>query len=83
MQGTCLFAQRTGLVIPHDYEDMKEAIFFEKDLSDAVSKFKWAMANKEKLPEIAKAGYNKTIQYHTSLARARYICKTMGIRYTD
>ena len=76
--GTCLFAEKTGLIIPNDYEDMKEIVYFSS-IEELVEKFLYLIENKEKIIEIAKNGYEKTKEFHTSDKRAEYIIKKMNL----
>lgn len=69
-QGCMLLSERPPIRIPHNFEDGISAVFFD-DLNDLDEKLKYYLANPDVVSEIALAGHEHFMRYHTSSARAR------------
>lgn len=69
-QGCMLLAERPPIRIPHNFRDGVSAVFFE-DLGDLDEKLNHYLAHPEAVSEIARAGHEHFMRYHTSSARAR------------
>lgn len=70
--GAAMLAQRPGIVIPGDFIDGQEAVFFDgpKDLK---AKLKSMMVNREKTLKIASAGLKASMERHLSIHRAKTV----------
>lgn len=70
--GGALLAERTPLVIPHDFVDGETALFFD-DLPGFTDRLAWCLDHLEAVARIAAAGHRHFLRYHTGEARARQL----------
>lgn len=76
--GGFMLSQKPGIVIPHNFEHEKEAVFFRDDLSDLTELSDFYLKNDAKRETIAKAGLAKMRQFHTDEKRVDYIFEKIG-----
>lgn len=68
--GVMLLSERSPLVIPHDFEDGKHAVFYDH-AAELKEKLTHYLAHPEEAVAIAQAGHAHFLEYHTATARAR------------
>ena len=72
-----MLSQRLDILIPHDFEENKEIVYFNNDLSDLEDLCNFYLKNEALREKIAVKAHQKAIIYHTDVARARYILETI------
>ena len=70
--GAMLLAERSPLVIPHDFEDGRQAVFFDH-AGELKEKLTYYLAHPDEALSIAQAGHAHLLEFHTSTARARQL----------
>ncbi len=75
--GRFMVSQVPGIVIPNNYEHEKHAVFIHQDLSNLVEICDYYLKNEEKREEIAKRAEIHTKEFHTDIARSKYMLKTI------
>ncbi len=75
-----VLADRLPLITPNDYEDRKNIVYYENDLSDMVDKILYYLEHNEERKKIGEAGRKHTFKYHTSIRRAEYLLSVCNIR---
>lgn len=68
---TLMIADNIPLIIPHPFEDEKHCIYFD-DLKDLKEKIDYYLKHDDERIEIAKAGRQHLLNYHTNAKRAEY-----------
>jgi hypothetical protein len=77
--GCMLFAERKPIVIPNDFRDGVEAVFFD-DVADMTRKLGHLLGHPGEVRAVAEAGYRHFLGNHTSTARARQLLGYIGQR---
>jgi len=76
-----MISQKPAIVIPNNFEHNKHAVFCKDDLTDLIDLCAYFLKENKKREAIAQAGHNHAVNYHSDLARAKYILQTIeGIR---
>lgn len=75
--GAALLSQRLGIVIPGDYEEGKEALFYDS-VSDFKVKLKTLMRDLDKTMEMARAGRAACTARHLSIHRAKTVLEALS-----
>ncbi len=70
--GCLLLSERPPIRIPDDFEDGREAVFFD-DLPDLLEKLVYYWRHPQETEAIARAGHARYWQCHTNSARARQL----------
>ncbi|MBX3179054.1 MAG: glycosyltransferase family 1 protein [Candidatus Hydrogenedentes bacterium] len=70
--GVLLLAERSPLVIPHDFEDGRQAVFFDH-AGELKEKLAHYLAHPDEALAIAQAGHAHLREHHTATARARQL----------
>jgi len=73
-QGAALISERLPIRIPHDFQDMREAIFFDSP-RDFAERLRYVEAHPECIEEIRLRGHAHLREHHTASARA---CQLLG-----
>lgn len=68
--GVMLMAERPPIQIPHNFEDGRNAVFFD-DLPEMEEKLDYYLRNPKEVSRIASAGHAHYLKHHTTLNRAR------------
>lgn len=76
--GGFMISGRPQIEIPENFEHGKEVIFCKDDLGDLIDLCDYYLKNEAEREVIAKAGQKKALEHHTTVARAKYIFKTLG-----
>jgi hypothetical protein len=77
--GPLMVSQRLDIVIPNDFEDRKQIVFCNDDLSDLIDICKYYLAHEDESLKIAQAAYEHLKIYHTHIRRAEYILQSLGL----
>lgn len=75
--GAALLSQRPGIVIPGNFEDGKEAVFYD-GVGDLKRKLREMLLNVERTIEIAKAGRKACLERHMSVHRAQTVLDALA-----
>lgn len=75
--GAMLLSQRLGIVIPGDFEEGKEALFYSGP-DELKSKLRAALADREETKKIAIAGKEATNKRHLSTHRAQTVLEALS-----
>ncbi|WP_421846483.1 glycosyltransferase family protein [Marinomonas sp.] len=78
--GGFMLSQKPKIVIPNNFEDKKEIVFFKDDLTDFNDLCEYYLKNDSKREAIAKAGLRKIREYHTDEKRVDYIFEKISKR---
>jgi hypothetical protein len=73
--GSFMLSQKPGIVIPDNFENEKEIVFVQDDLSDLLELGEYYLKHEEKRESIAKQGHQKLLACHTDTKRVAYIFK--------
>ena len=68
--GVMLLAERSPLVIPNNFEDGVQAVYFDH-AADLLDKTRYYLAHPAEAAAIARAGHAHAREYHTGTVRAR------------
>ena len=68
--GVMLLAERSPLVIPNNFEDGRQAVYFV-NAAELLEKSRYYLAHPEEAAAIARAGHAHALGFHTGTARAR------------
>ena len=68
--GVMLLAERSPLVIPSNFEDGRQAVFFD-NAAELLEKSRYYLAHPEEAAQIALAGHAHAREFHSGTARAR------------
>lgn len=68
--GVMLLAERSPLVIPNNFEDGRQAVFFD-NAAELLEKSRYYLAHLDEAAAIARAGHAHALEFHTGTARAR------------
>jgi hypothetical protein len=68
--GCLLLSETLPTIIPHDFEDMRDALFFSTR-AEMDARIEFLLAFPEKCDEYRHAGWQKLREHHTASARAR------------
>ncbi|WP_417529236.1 glycosyltransferase family protein [Marinomonas shanghaiensis] len=71
--GGFMLSQKPKIVIPNNFENEKEVVFFKDDLTDLDDLCEYYLKNDLKREAIAKAGLRKMREHHTDEKRIEYI----------
>ena len=71
--GSMLISEKPDIVIPHNFEHQKSAIFCDPALTDLLDLASYYLKHKEKRRKIAQQGKEQLIKYHTDISRAKYV----------
>jgi len=74
---TFQLSQKPGIVIPNNFEDKKNIVFCQNDLSDLEDLCTYYLKHEEQRETIAREGFAHLCEFHTDLARAKYIIDTV------
>ncbi len=72
-----MLSQRLDILIPNDFIEDKEIVYFKNDLSDLEDLCNFYLKNEELREQIAGRAHQKAMLYHTDVARAKYILKAI------
>ncbi len=75
--GGFMISEKPGIEIPNNFEHGQHLLFCQSDLSDLVELCEWALKNPEKREDMAKAGQQHALQFHSSLARAEQFLREL------
>src|SRR4029079_4335604 len=75
--GAMLFSERAWIVIPNEFEDGKEAVYYD-NASDFRTKLRNLLETPEKTLEIARAGHEASIKRHLSINRAKTVLEALS-----
>jgi len=70
---TLQLSQKPQIKIPDNFEHEKSIIFCQDDLSDLTHLCEYYLKNETQREKIAVAGYNHLKEFHTDVARAKYL----------
>lgn len=73
--GSFMLSQKPGIVIPDNFENEKEIVFVQDDLSDLLELGEYYLKHEEKRESIAKQGHQKLLACHADTKRVAYIFK--------
>jgi hypothetical protein len=76
-KGTCCFAQKNEILIPNNFEDGENIVFYSTT-DEFNEKIKYYLNNKSKTIEIGKKGQEHLKKYHTSKKRVEYILNILN-----
>lgn len=76
--GTFMLSQKPNIVIPDDFTDEENIAYFKDDFSDFYERIEYYLKNEDVREKIAFAGYKHLCNYHTDIARAKSILRTIG-----
>lgn len=76
----CLLTQKLDILIPNSFEDGVNCMIFET-MAEFEEKLNFLINNPEKRQEIANAGYEHLLKYHTTKKRAEYLLKKIKEEY--
>jgi hypothetical protein len=76
--GCMLLAERLPIAIPHNFRDGESAVFFD-DTQDLEEKLRYYLVHLDEAREIARAGHEHFMRYHTGSMRARQFLEGLGI----
>lgn len=71
--GSFMISQRPGIVIPQDFEEGKEIVYCQDDLSDLESLCAYYLKREDARLSVAANAHKKALAYHTDEVRAKYI----------
>jgi len=77
---TLLLSEAPNIVIPHNYEHRKHAVFCRPDLSDLLELVRYYVQHDDEREAIAVHGHAHLLKYHTCERRAEYflgVCSSM------
>ncbi len=75
--GAFMISQRPEIVIPYEFEEGKEIVYCQDDLSDLKSLCDFYLKNEKARNTIARNAFEKAMRFHTDEARAKYIVDTL------
>jgi hypothetical protein len=78
--GTLLLSDTPESVIPNNFEQGRQAVFFRNDLKDLESLVRYYLRSDKEREEIAQAGRTHALKYHSCERRAEYfldVCRRM------
>lgn len=75
--GAAMLAQRPGIVIPGDFIDGQEAVFFDNP-QDLKVKLKGMLDDRDKTAKIAAGGLQACLQRHLSTCRAKTVLESLS-----
>lgn len=75
--GAALLSQRPGIVIPGNFEDGKEAVFYD-GIDDMKRKLRDMLSNLDRTVEISRAGRKASIERHLSIHRAKTVLEALA-----
>jgi hypothetical protein len=78
--GTLLLSDTPESVIPNNFEQGRQAVFFRNDLKDLESLVRYYLRSDKEREEIAQAGRAHVLKYHACERRAEYfldVCRRM------
>lgn len=73
---TLMISDDIPIITPHPFEDEKHCIYFD-DLKDLKEKIDYYLKHDDERIEIAKAGRQHLLNYHTNFKRAEYFISTI------
>lgn len=76
--GACMLAQRPAIVIPSEFVDGHEAVYYDS-IEDFKSKLKRLLANPDEAVKIAEAGRKAAMERHLSINRAKTVLEALSI----
>lgn len=76
-QGTCCFAQRKQILIPNNFIDGENIVYYST-IEEFNEKINYYLNNKEKAIQIGKNGREYLKKYHTSKMRVQYILNILN-----
>lgn len=71
--GSMMISQKPGIRIPNDFENNKHLIFCQDNLTDLIDLCNFYLKNDHLREKIALDGMNHLKQYHTDIARAKFL----------
>lgn len=75
--GAAMLSQRPGIVIPENFKDNQDAMFFD-DIPDFVRKLNCLLTNPELTQMIARAGQKACMEKHLSIHRAQKVLEALS-----
>lgn len=75
--GAALLSQRPGIVIPENFEDGKEAVFYD-GVDDLKRKLREMLLNVDRTIDIARAGREACLKRHLSIHRAQTVLDALA-----
>lgn len=76
--GAFMMTQKPGIKIPDDFVDGRDLVYCSDDLSDLTDLCDYYLKNESKREAIALSGKQHLLQYHTDLARARFLLEKIS-----
>lgn len=73
--GSFMISQRPRIRIPENFEEGKQVVYCQDDLSDLVPLCNYYLKHDAKREAIARAGMSNLMAHHTDTARAKYLLK--------
>lgn len=74
--GAALLSQRPGIVIPQDFVDGKEAVFYD-GIPDLMKKLRGLLADSKRAIAVAEAGHKACMERHLSIHRAKTVLEAI------
>ena len=75
--GAALLAQKTGHIIPEDFKNGEEAVFYST-AEEFQEKLQWMMDHPAEVSKIAAAGHQAVMSRHLSVHRARTVLESVA-----
>ena len=74
---TLMFAINPKIVIPFPFKHKENVIFIKEDMSNLEEELKYYLSHDKEREEIAQAGYDHLMKYHTCEKRVFYMLSTI------
>lgn len=81
-QGALLLSETLPILLPHDFEDMRDAVFFTTP-AEMGERLDFLAAHPEVLEEMRHAGWTRLRTHHTATARALQLLATLEVGAED
>ena len=77
-QGALLLSETLPIQLPHDFEDMRDAVFFSTP-AELQERLDFLAAHPQSVGEMRLAGWARLRRHHTATARARQLLSALGV----